>query len=163
MAQTTTPPAAPGGTRAGAPGGARALLDPPVLAVLGPALHALLRIGAGLLFMQHGAQKLFGAFGGFGGTPGATAELFSQMGLAGVLEFFGGLLIVVGLGTRLVAAVLVLLMLSAYVIAHLPQGGFPIENGGELALLFALVWAFLVGNGAGPASVDAALARRRRA
>src|SRR5690606_18554848 len=55
-----------------------------------PALHAVLRIGAGLLFMQHGAQKLFGVLGGFG-APGATAPLFSQMGLAGVLEFFGGL------------------------------------------------------------------------
>ncbi|MEX0599098.1 MAG: DoxX family membrane protein, partial [Rhodothermales bacterium] len=57
------------------------------------ALYTLLRVGAGLLFMQHGAQKLFGWLGGFGGEPGATAELFSLMGLAGVLEFFGGALV----------------------------------------------------------------------
>lgn len=123
--------------------------------------HALLRIGAGLLFMQHGAQKLFGAFGGMGGQGQKVDTLFSQMGLAGVVELFGGLLIAIGLATRPVAAVAMIQMIAAYFIAHLPQGGFPVQNGGELALLFALVWAFLVGNGAGPASVDAALARRR--
>lgn len=119
-----------------------------------PAAHALVRIGAGILFMQHGLQKLFGMFGGFGGTPGATAPLMSQMGLAGVLETFGGLLIVLGLLTRPVALVLMLEMIAAYFIAHLPQGGWPIENGGELALLFALVFAFLATHGAGPYSLD---------
>ncbi len=109
---------------------------------------------AALLFMEHGAQKLLGWFGGFGNTPGATAPLFSQMGLAGVLELFGGLLIVLGLFTRPVALVLMLEMITAYFIAHLPQGGWPIENGGELALLYALVWAFLATNGPGPYSVD---------
>ena len=117
------------------------------------ATHALLRIGAGLLFMQHGLQKLFGMFGGMDG-KGATAALVSQMGLAGVLECFGGLLIVLGLFTRPVALVLVLEMLAAYFTAHLPQGGFPIENGGELALLYALVFAFFAANGPGPYSLD---------
>jgi putative oxidoreductase len=130
------------------------------LARLAGPTHALLRIGAGLLFMQHGAQKLFGALGGVDG-KGAKVELMGQMGLAGVLELFGGLLIVIGLATRPVAAILCLLMISAYFIAHFPQGGFPVQNGGELALLFALVWAYFAGNGAGPASVDAALAGRR--
>lgn len=128
-------------------------------AVAGPT-HALLRMGAGLLFMQHGAQKLFGMFGGMDG-QGMTAELVSRMGLAGVLELFGGLLIVLGLATRPVAVILVLQMIAAYFIAHVPQGSIPIQNGGELALLYALVFAYLAGNGAGPASVDAALARRR--
>lgn len=125
---------------------------------LAPVAQGILRIGAGLLFMQHGLQKLFGMFGGFGGTPGATAPLFSLMGLAGVLETFGGLLVVLGLLTRPVAAVLVIEMLVAFVLKHLPRGGFPIQNGGELALLFALVFAFLAANGAGPYSLD----RRRR-
>jgi putative oxidoreductase len=125
------------------------------------ATHAVLRIGAGLLFMQHGAQKLFGWLGGFGGTPGATAELMSQMGAAGVLEFFGGLLIVVGLLTRPVAVVLVLEMAVAYLMAHMPQGGFPLENGGELALLYLLVFLHLAAAGAGPASVDRWIARLR--
>ena len=96
--------------------------DPPSDAVTLDA-RSILRIGVGLLFMGHGAQKLFGWFGGFGGRPGATAELMTQMGLAGVLEFFGGLLIVLGLLTRPVALVLFLEMLMAYFKAHAPQGG----------------------------------------
>lgn len=131
----------------------------PLAGLAGPT-HALLRIGAGLLFMQHGAQKLFGALGGVDG-KGMKVELMGQMGLAGVLEFFGGLLIVIGLATRPVAAILCLQMIAAYFIAHMPQGGLPVQNGGELALLYALAWAYFAGNGAGPASVDAALARRR--
>ncbi len=129
------------------------------LAKLGPALHALLRIGAGLLFMQHGAQKLFGWLGGTDGS-GGTAELISMYGLAGVLEFFGGALIVLGLFTRPVGALLAVQMAAAYFIAHFPQGGFPIQNGGELALLFALVFAFFAGNGPGPAALDRFIGRR---
>ena len=132
-----------------APGGA--------LASLAPATHALLRIGAGLLFMQHGLQKLFGMFGGMG-PNGGTVTLMSQMGLAGVLECFGGLLIVLGLLTRPVALLLAVEMLVAFFQAHFPRGGFPIQNGGETPLLFMLVWLFFAGNGAGPASIDA---RRR--
>ena len=129
------------------------------LARLGPATHALLRIGAALLFMQHGLQKLFGMFGGFGGTPGDTAPLWSQMGLAGVLETFGGLLLLLGLFTRPVAFLLAGEMLVAFIQAHLPRGRVPLENGGEVPLLYMLVYLFLLGNGAGPASLDA---RRRR-
>jgi putative oxidoreductase len=124
------------------------------LSSFGPAAHAMLRIGAGLLFMQHGAQKLFGMFGGMG-PSGGTVPLISQFGLAGVIEFFGGLLIVLGLFTRPVALVMALEMLVAYFQAHFPQGGWPIQNKGELPLLFMLVWLFLAGNGAGPASLDA--------
>ena len=113
-----------------------------------PTVQAVLRIGAGLLFMQHGMQKLFGLLGG------EAVQLVSQMGLAGVLEFFGGLMIVIGLFTRPVAIILTLEMIIAYFIAHQPQGGFPIQNGGELALLYALVFALLATLGAGPASVD---------
>ena len=105
--------------------------------------------------MQHGLQKLFGLFGGFGGTPGATAPLMSQMGLAGALEVVGGLLLVIGLFVRPVAVVLLIEMIAAYVIAHLPNGGLPIQNGGELALLYGLIFFFLAARGAGPVSVDA--------
>jgi putative oxidoreductase len=124
-----------------------------------PTAVAILRIGAGLLFMQHGLQKLFGVLGGFGGTPGATAPLMSLMGLAGVLEFVGGLLLVVGLFVRPVAVVLAMEMIVAYVQAHLPNGGFPVQNGGELALLYALVFVFLAARGAGPLSIDARMGR----
>jgi putative oxidoreductase len=118
-----------------------------------PVLHALLRIGAGLLFMEHGLQKLFGLFGGMGPT-GGTAPLFSLMGLAGVLECGGGLLLVLGLFTRPVAVVVLLEMFYAFATAHLPKGGAPIQNGGELALLYGLIFAFLAVNGSGPASLD---------
>ena len=117
---------------------------------------SIMRIGVGLLFMQHGAQKLFGAFGGVDG-QGATVQLMSQFGLAGVLEFFGGALIVVGLLTRLVAFLLSGQMLVAYLQAHMPQGGLPIQNGGELALLFSAVFLYLLAAGPGRWSVDAAL------
>jgi putative oxidoreductase len=103
--------------------------------------------------MEHGLQKLFGLFGGMGPT-GGTAPLVSLMGLAGVLESGGGLLLVLGLFTRPVAVLVLLEMLFAFVTVHLPRGGAPIQNGGELALLYALIFAFLAGNGAGPASLD---------
>jgi putative oxidoreductase len=133
------------------------------LAALAPLTHVVLRAGSGLLFMEHGMQKLLGLLGGFGGTPGATAPLMTQMGLAGVLELFGGLLLVLGLFTRPVAAILCLEMLVAYVQAHLPQGGWPIENGGELALLYAIVFAYLAAHGGGPLSLDRQIWRGRPA
>lgn len=129
---------------------------------LGPATYAFLRIAAGLLFLQHGLQKLFGLLGGFQGTPGATAEIMSRYGAAGILEFGGGLLLVVGLLTRPVALLLFFEMLVAYSVQHLPRPGFPIQNGGELALIYAAIFAFLAGNGAGPFSVDQSMPSRRR-
>ncbi len=128
------------------------------LAPYRPAALALLRIGAGLLFMQHGAQKLFGVLGGLG-APGATAPLDSLMGVAGVLETFGGLLIVLGLFTRPVALLLAGEMLVAFFKAHAPKGGFPLENGGELALLYLLVFLTLFVLGGGVLSIDAARSR----
>ena len=127
---------------------------------MGGMTHAILRIGAGLLFFHHGTPKLFGWFGGMG-EDGGSAELVSLMGLAGILEVFGGLLIVVGLFTRPVAAILALEMIIAFFYAHFPQGWVPIENRGELALLYMFVWIFLAGAGAGPASLDRMLSRRR--
>lgn len=123
--------------------------------------HAILRAGAGALYFMHGAPKLFGWFGGMG-PEGGSAELVSLMGLAGLLEVFGGLAILLGVMTRPVAAILVLEMLIAFFYAHVPRGSLvPYVNGGELALLYASVWVFLAGNGAGPFSVDRALATRK--
>lgn len=124
------------------------------------AAHGILRIGAGLLFFMHGAPKLFGWFGGVG-PEGGAAPLFSLFGLAGVLEVFGGLAIALGVLTRPVAVVLAFEMLVAFFYAHAPQGPIPYANGGELALLYGLVWVYLAGNGAGPASVDRRLAQRK--
>jgi putative oxidoreductase len=117
------------------------------------AAHTILRIGAGLLFIEHGVQKLFGALGGFG-SPGVTAPMMSRYGVAGWLEFVGGLLIIMGAFTRPVALVLACEMLVAFYLAHLPRGGWPVQNLGELALLYCLIFIFLAANGAGPISVD---------
>lgn len=126
------------------------------------ATHSILRIGAGLFFMLHGGQKLLGWFGGFGGQPGATAQLASQMGLAGILELVGGTLIVLGLFTRPAAFVLAGEMAWAYFQAHFPGGFWPIQNRGEPAALYALIFLFLAGNGAGAFSLDALMSRGRR-
>ena len=131
-----------------------------IVATAWPFVRALLRWGTGLLFMQHGLQKLFGMLGGVGPT-GGTVPLMSLMGLAGVLEFVGGLMIVLGLLTRPVAFLLMGEMVVAYFKAHMPQGGAPVQNGGELALLYALVFAFLAVDGAGPMSIDSAMRKSR--
>jgi putative oxidoreductase len=129
----------------------------PGTADLADAAHAVLRIGAGLLFLQHGLQKLFGLLGG---TP---VPLASMLGAAGVIETVGSILLILGLWTRPVAVVLAAEMLAAFAIAHLPRGGFPIQNGGELPLLYVLIFLFLAAAGSGPVSVDAAMRRDRHA
>ena len=78
---------------------------------LGRWAHAVLRIAAGVLFIEHGLQKLFGFFGG---VQGATVPLMSMFGAAGILEFVGGLLLILGLFTRPVAAILIVEMLVAF-------------------------------------------------
>ena len=127
------------------------------------AVLALLRVAAGVMFMQHGAQKLFGVFRGFGGTPGATAPLASMMGVAGILEFFRGLLIVFGLFTRPVAFILAGQMAVAYFMVHLPNNFWPILNQGELAALYCFVFLYFSARGGGRYSVDAAVGHRRGA
>lgn len=116
----------------------------------------LLRIFAGFCFAPHGAQKLFGWFGGMG-PDGGTVQLFSLMGLAGVLEFFGGLAILIGILTRPIAFVLAGEMAVAYFMVHFRRGFWPIENGGELAVLYAFIFLYLAAVGAGKWSADAML------
>jgi putative oxidoreductase len=114
----------------------------------------LLRVVPALLYMEHGAQKTFGLLGGFG-QPGATAPLFSLMGLAGILESFGGLLFLFGLFTRPVALLLFCEMVIAYGKAHAPQGFWPLLNHGELAFLYGIIFLFFAAHDAGPVSLDA--------
>src|SRR5207244_1463492 len=108
----------------------------------------------------HGGQKLFGWFGGFG-APGATAPLMSMMGLAGVLEFFGGLAVALGLLTRPIAFILSGEMAVAYWMAHAPHGAWPIVNHGEPAVLNCFIFLLIAANGAGEWSLDALLGRKR--
>ena len=132
-----------------------------VIAKAWPFVRALFRAGVGLLFMEHGLQKIFGFFGGMG-PQGGTVPLASTMGVAGVLELVGGLLLILGLLTRPVGFILMCEMLVAYFTAHMPHGGWPIQNHGELALLYALVFAFFAVDGAGPVSIDHAVEQSRQ-
>lgn len=116
----------------------------------------LLRVVSALLFMQHGAQKLFGVLGGK-----QVESLASQFGIAGILEVGGGLLILLGLFTRPVAFLLSGEMAVAYFQAHFPSGFWPILNRGEVPVLFCFIFLFFAAHGAGPLSLDALLARRR--
>lgn len=120
-----------------------------------------LRVIAGLMLAQHGAQKLFGFLAPpdrpFTGAP----ELLSQMWTAGVLEFVGGLLLAIGLLVRPTAFVLSGLMAVAYFLAHAPRGFWPLANQGELAALYSFVFLAFCALGAGPWSIDGLLARRR--
>jgi len=123
------------------------------LAAWEPFTRSALRIVAGFTFSLHGFQKLLGFFGGMGG-HGATAPVFSLLWTAGVLETFGGLLLIVGLCTRPVAFVLAGEMAFAYFRMHLPRGLWPIQNGGELAVLYCFVFLYLCTAGPGPLSLD---------
>ena len=114
-----------------------------------PHLYVLLRIVAGLLFACHGAQKLFGVFGGIGGQPGASVPLFSLMGLAGCIELVGGLLIALGILTSFAAFIASGQMAFAYFMQHFPRGFWPIQNGGELAVLYCFLFLYIAANGVG--------------
>ena len=100
--------------------------------------HILLRIVAGFLMLQHGGQKLFGWFGGAGGAPGGSVQLMSVMGIGGIIEFFGGTAVALGLATRMAAFLLSGEMAVAYFTAHQSHGTWPIQNHGELAVLYSL-------------------------
>src|SRR5690242_6135584 len=110
--------------------------------------------------MQHGSQKLFHY--PLTGAPGPVMPLvlFSQTGLAGVLEFFGGLLILVGVLTRPVAFVLCGEMAVAYFQVHEPRAFLPIVNRGELAVIMCFVFLYFAFAGGGSWSVDALIRGR---
>jgi putative oxidoreductase len=119
-----------------------------VLGRFGPQLYALMRIGAGVLFACHGAQKLFGMLGG------QQVSLVSQMGAAGLIEFVGGLLIAVGFLTGTAAFIASGEMAYAYFTRHMPRGGLPIQNGGELSVLYCFVFLYVASRGVGMWGVD---------
>lgn len=129
-----------------------------------PAAHAALRIAAGLAYCSHGAQKMLGWLGGFG-PDGGTAELMSRFGAAGTIELICGTLIAMGFGTRWAAFIASGEMAVAYFWIHTGGSGkmFWWENRGELVMLYSFIFLVLAVWGAGPFSVDNALARRGKA
>ena len=120
------------------------------LSAYAPQALAILRIITALLFMAHGTQKLFnfppGQMGG--------VELMSLFGLAAVLEAVGGLAILLGVFTRPVAFILAGEMAVAYWMAHAPQSPFPVNNGGDAAILYCFVFLYLFFAGPGAWSID---------
>jgi putative oxidoreductase len=124
---------------------------------LEPQFRSLLRMVAGFMFFLAGTTKLF-AWPAVG--PGSHAELFSQLGLAGILETVGGFLLMIGLFTRPVAFIVAGEMAVAYFQAHLPRSFWPTVNGGQNAALYCFIWLYFSAAGAGPWSLDAKLRRR---
>ena len=112
-----------------------------------PQIYALLRIVSGLLFAQHGAQKLLGVLGG------QQVSITSQSGLAGVIELVGGLMVAAGVFTSLVGFIASADMAVAYFQAHAPRGLWPVQNGGELAALYCVLFLYIAARGNGMWSV----------
>src|ERR1700756_2469250 len=121
--------------------------------------YFLLRVVACLLFIQFGGLILFGWFGGIPGQPG-TPSLISQTGIGGLLEFFGGIAIVLGIATRPVAFILSGMMAVAYWQFHAPNGISPVQNQGMPAVLFCFIFLYMAARGGGDLSLDAQFRRR---
>jgi putative oxidoreductase len=147
-------------TTAATPSGLRAWPTSLSLALL------VLRIAIGAIIIAHGAQKVF--FYGFAGTGGSFAEMGVPLAsiagpVVGLVELIGGVLIVLGLATRVAALAVAIDMLVATILVHLPYGIFIADGGFELTLaLLASSIAFVLA-GAGRISIDALLTRRRSA
>ncbi|HVJ40450.1 MAG TPA: DoxX family protein [Dongiaceae bacterium] len=120
-----------------------------------PVVLSILRLVAGLLFLEHGTQKLFG-FPASEHMP----DTFTLAWFAGILEAAGGLLVALGLFTRQAAFIISGEMAFAYFIAHFPRSFFPVLNGGDAAILYCFVFLYLVFAGPGPISLDASLRRK---
>ncbi|MFT2008576.1 DoxX family protein [Pontibacter sp. 13R65] len=115
-----------------------------------PYFYALLRIVAGAMFAMHGSQKLFGI-------PGDKdpVELASLMGVAGIVELVGGILIAIGLFASIAAFICSGQMAVAFFMSHFPQGWNPLLNGGELSVLYCFLFLYIASVGAGIWSLDA--------
>jgi len=120
-----------------------------------PQLLALLRIITGLLFLEHATQKFF-AFPAPFPLPGPLPLMLLA---AGVIELVAGILVTLGLFTRLAAFIAAGEMAAAYFIGHFPKGFWPVLNGGEGAILFCFIFLYLAAAGPGAWSIDGARTR----
>ncbi len=124
-----------------------------------PRVLSLLRIVAGLIFLAHGSQKFLGFPGG--DRAGSGLALDNPGAYAGIVELVCGTLIALGLFTRPAAFLASGTMAVAYWIGHAPQGAFPVNNGGDAAVLYCFIFLYLVFAGPGPWSLDHLLSRRK--
>ena len=122
-----------------------------------PQILSVFRFIGGAMFACHGAQKIFGAFGGI--PPGMAP--WWVLWIAGPLEFFGGVLVAIGLFTRPVAFVLSGLMAVAYFWGHARNGFFPKVNQGEPAVLYCWLFLYLAAQGPGAWAIDNLIFRKR--
>ena len=123
----------------------------------------LLRVVAGLLFLQAGGVKMFDWFGGVPSQFGGHPRFLSQIWVGGMLEFYGGAAILLGLFTQPVAFLLSGEMAVAYFQFHQPGGFWPVQNHGEAAVLLCFIFLFFAAHGAGKWSLDARLKGKRKA
>jgi putative oxidoreductase len=121
-----------------------------------PRVLSIVRIVAGLMFMEHGLGKLF-AFPIAQGNPG----MFQLLWFAGVIEAIGGLLLVLGLFTRPVAFIASGEMAVAYFYAHYPRGFYPLMNAGDAAILYCFIFLYFFVAGGGAWSLDRMISSRR--
>lgn len=128
-----------------------------MLTVWAPRMLAVLRIVAALIFLEHGTQKLLG----FPSGERANVEFATMSWWSGLIELITGALLVPGLFTRAAAFIASGEMAVAYWMAHAPQGFFPVNNGGDAAILYCFVFLYLVFAGPGAWSIDGARSRRR--
>ena len=112
-------------------------------------IYGILRLLAGLLFMEHGLQKVFGLFGGL---PEGVPQFVVYLG--GGIELVGGMMIALGWQTRIAAFICSGMMAVAYFMVHQPQSLFPIENKGEPAILYCWIFLLIAARGPGKFSVD---------
>jgi putative oxidoreductase len=134
-----------------------------LLTKLEPFSRNAMRIVVAFLWWSHGAQKLMGWFGGFG-QDGGTAELFTRFGAAGVIEFFLGLAIMLGVFTRPAALIASGEMAVTYFWMHVPRGSFwPWDNRGEVVAVYSFVFLFIAATGGGNFSLDTWWKARRPA
>ena len=119
-----------------------------ILGRFAPHIYAFLRIVAGLLFAQHGAQKLLGLLGG------RQVAIASQFGLAGIIELVGGVLIAAGVYASPIGFIASGEMAVAYFRTHAPQGFWPVQNGGELAALYCFLFLYVAARGNGMWSIQ---------
>ena len=119
-------------------------------------LLSVLRIVTGLLFLEHGTQKLL-QFPVDPTKPAMSPALTSLPGIAGLMELIGGTLIILGLFTRPVAFLLSGEMAVAYWMAHAPRSPFPVLNGGDAAIMFCFIFLYIAAAGPGPWSLDRAM------
>jgi len=127
---------------------------PGFLKAHGDTIYGLMRIVVGFTFLAHGLQKLFGMFGGMPEGVEMNALLYT----AGVIELAGGTLIMLGLRAGWAAFLCSGMMAVAYFLAHQSKGALPIQNQGELAVVYCWVFLYIAARGSGKLSVDAAIA-----